>query len=289
MSRIIYVNGRYQPYHNAAVHAEDRGFQFADSVYEVIEVLSGKLVDAPRHLDRLERSLSELSMAAPVGRAALLAIIAETLKRNRVTNGIVYIQVTRGSGPRDFAFPPAATPPTLVVIARRQSQDKIAATAQTGIKVITRPDIRWGRCDIKTVMLLPACLAKHDAHEAGANDVWFYDRDGVITEGASANAWIVTERGAAVTRPLCHALLGGITRRTLIDAIAAEGVAFEERAFTRDEALRAREAFITSATNTVMPVIEIDGHQIGDGRPGPLTRQLRTRFHHFADIQTPFV
>ena len=289
MSRVIYVNGRYQPYHSAAVHVEDRGFQFADGVYEVIEVLAGKLVDAPRHLDRLERSLRELSMPAPASRGALIVIIAETLKRNRVTDGIVYIQVTRGAGPRDFAFPPAGTPPTLVVIARRQSQSKIAATAQTGIRVITRPDNRWGRCDIKTVMLLPACLAKHEAHEAGAKEVWFHDRDGFITEGASSNAWIVTASGAAVTRPLSHHLLGGITRRTLIDTIAGEGVKFDERPFTRDEALNAREAFITSATNTVMPVVELDGNQIGDGRPGPLTRTLRGRFHHFADIQAPFV
>jgi D-alanine transaminase len=288
VSRVIYVNGRYQPYHSAAVHVEDRGFQFADSVYEVIEVLGGNLVDATRHLDRLERSLSELSMPAPMGRGALLAVIGQTLKRNRVINGLVYLQVSRGAGPRDFAFPSKDTPPTLVVIARAQQPGKMAATAETGISVITMQDMRWGRCDIKTVMLLPACLAKEMAKAAGAREVWFIDRDGIITEGASSNAWIITKDGIAVTRPLSHALLGGITRATAIDTLRGDGVIFEERPFSLDDALHAREAFLTSATNTIMPVIAIDGHTIGDGRPGAVTQRLRSRFHHFAEITAAF-
>lgn len=284
MSRVIYVNGRYQPYHSAAVHAEDRGFQFADSVYEVIEVLGGHLVDATRHLARLERSLSELSMPSPMGRAALLHVIRQTLARNHVKNGIVYIQVTRGAGPRDFAFPPPGSPPTLVVMARSQSQTSIAATAQKGIAVITMPDNRWGRCDIKTVMLLPAALAKDEAKRQGAKEVWFIDRDGFITEGASSNAWIVTAQGTLITRPLGHELLGGITRATTIDTARGVGLAFTERAFTCEEAYSAKEAFITSATNTVMPVVTLNGRQIADGLPGPLTCKLRSQFHDFAEI-----
>lgn len=283
MSRVIYVNGRYQPYHSAAVHVEDRGFQFADGVYEVIEVLAGKLVDAPRHLDRLERSLGELSMPAPASRGALIVIIAETLKRNRVTDGIVYIQVTRGAGPRDFAFPPAGTPPTLVVIARRQSQSKIAATAQTGIRVITRPDNRWGRCDIKTVMLLPASLAKEKAKESGAKEAWLVDGEGKVTEGASSNAWIVTGDGRLVTRPASHDILRGVTRTTLIDLLQREGLTLEERAFTIAEAKAAREAFITSATSIVTPVVSIDGQPVGNGAPGILSLRLRAAFHEVAE------
>ncbi|MEQ1670146.1 MAG: D-amino-acid transaminase [Hyphomicrobium sp.] len=285
MSRIIYVNGQYKPYASAYIHAEDRGFQFADSVYEVIEVLGGKLIDAPRHLARLERSLGELRMPAPMGRPALLHVFARTIKLNRVRDGLVYLQVSRGEGPRDFAFPlPDKVAPTLVVIARSQSQAKIAALATTGIAVITMPDMRWGRCDIKSVMLLPACLAKDEARAKGAREVWFTDANGNITEGASSNAWIVTAPGTLITRPLDHRILGGVTRATLIDCARRTGLAFEERAFNIADALAAKEAFITSASNTVMPVIAIDGHQIADGRPGPLTLRLRSEFHHSAEI-----
>lgn len=288
MPRIIYVNGSYRPYARAFVHAEDRGFQFADSVYEVIEVLGGKLVDATRHLVRLERSLNELGMPAPMSNAALLHVISRTLKLNRVRDGLVYLQVTRGEGPRDFAFPaPDRVPPTLVVVARSQSQAKIAALADTGIAVKTMPDIRWGRSDIKTVMLLPACLAKDAAKREGAKEAWFTDADDNITEGASSNAWIVTQGGVLVTRHLDNRILGGITRATLIDCAKAEGVSIEERAFTRTEALFAREAFVTSASNTVMPVTSIDGQTIGNGAPGLLTQRLRSLFHHSAEFSEP--
>lgn len=285
MTRIIYVNGSYKPYAEASVHAEDRGFQFADSVYEVIEVLGGKLVDATRHLARLERSLSELRMPSPMSNAALLHVIARTIKLNRVRDGLAYLQVTRGESPRDFAFPNAGrVAPTLVVIARSQAQAKLAALAETGIAVKTMPDIRWGRSDIKTVMLLPACLAKDAAKREGAKEAWFTDTDGNITEGASSNAWIVTQAGVLVTRHLDNRILGGVTRATLIDCARAEGVTLEERAFSRSEALSAREAFVTSASNTVMPVTSIDRQTIGNGAPGLLTQRLRLLFHHSAEI-----
>jgi len=284
VTRIIYVNGAYKRYAEAAVHVEDRGFQFADAIYEVIEVLGGRLVDATRHLARLDRSLRELSMPRPMSDAALLHVIGEVLRRNRVRDGIVYLQVTRGAGPRDFALPGPDTLPTLVALARAQPRGWAAQLAETGIAVKTMPDIRWGRCDIKTVMLLPAVLAKDAARREGAREVWFVDAAGAITEGASSNAWIVTAGGALVTRQLDRHILPGITRATVTDVAQAEGIKIEERAFTRDEALKAREAFVTSATNTVMPVVTIDGQSIGDGRPGALARRLRLRFHHIAEI-----
>ena len=284
MSRIVYVNGHYKPYGEAAIHVEDRGFQFADSVYEVIEVLAGRLVDETRHMERLERSLGELAMPLPMSRPALRFVIGETIRRNSVRDGVVYLQVTRGTqGARDFAMPPDGTPATLVVIARSQAKSKIDAQAQTGIAVMTAPDIRWARSDIKTVMLLPACLAKAVAKKEGAREVWFIDAQGFVTEGASSNAWIVTDSGHLVTRQLDNRILGGVTRRSTFDVAKAEGIAVEERAFTAAEAYAAREAFITSATNTVMPVVRVDGHVIGDGRPGPVTLRLRSQFHHIAE------
>ena len=284
MSRIVYVNGRYVPYADAAIHAEDRGFQFADSVYEVIEVLGTRLVDAPRHMARLDRSLSKLGIAPPMSRAALALVIARTIFLNHVRDGTVYLQVSRGAGPRDFTLPPEGTPPTLVVIARAQNPAKIEALSQTGIAVITMPDVRWGRSDIKTVMLLPACLAKDAAKALGAREAWLVDGEGHVTEGASSNAWIVTADKCLVTRPLSKRILAGVTRATTIDAARGQGLKFEERAFTVAEAHRAAEAFITSATNTVMPVVRIDGVAIGDARPGPLTMSLRARFHDVATI-----
>ena len=286
MSRVIYVNGRYKPYQEAAIHAEDRGFQFGDSVYEVVEVLGGKLIDEARHLDRLQRSLHEIQMAMPMSRAALILVIRETLRRNTVRDGIVYLQVSRGAGPRDFAFPDVTVPPTLVVIARAQSQSKLASLAEVGISVVTLPDIRWGRSDIKTVMLLPACLAKASAKSSGAREAWFIDAEGFITEGASSNAWIVTTGGTLVTRHLDNRILGGVTRAGVKDVAQRDGIAVKERPFTLSEALTAREAFITSATNTVMPVVKIDGRAIGSGRPGPVTQRLRSAFHHVAEFRS---
>lgn len=284
MSRSVYVNGAYKLYRDAMIHAEDRGFQFADAVYEVIEVLDGALVDATRHLDRLERSLGELQMRPPMSRAALLHVAGETLKRNRVTDGSIYIQVTRGAGPRDFTFPPAAVKPTLVVIARPQSQAKIAALAEDGIAVVSLPDNRWERCDIKTVMLLPACLAKNVALASGARDALFIDNDGLVTEGASSNAWIIARDGTLVTRQADSSILGGITRQTLLDVAAACEIKVQFRPFSIEEAKSAREAFLTSASNTVMPIVAIDGAIIGNGKPGSIARRLRAAFHGVAEI-----
>ena len=285
MSRVIYVNGLYKPYADAAIHAEDRGFQFADSVYEVIEVLGCKLVDEGRHLDRLARSLSQIEMQMPMTRPALSFVIRETIRRNSVRDGIVYLQVSRGAGPRDFAMPNDSVRPTVVVIARQQSQSKLAALADIGIAVVSMPDIRWGRSDIKSVMLLPACLAKASAKRAGAREAWFTDPNGFVTEGASSNAWIVNGSGKLVTRQLDNRILGGVTRAGVKDVAAQDNIEIEERPFSLTEALSAKEAFITSATNTVMPVTRIDNNVIGDGRPGPVTRRLRSRFHHVAEFR----
>jgi D-alanine transaminase len=284
MTRYVYVNGRYLPYARAAVHAEDRGFQFADAVYEVCEVNAGALVDETRHLARLERSLGELGIGPPMSRRALSHVMRETVRRNRVRFGLLYLQVTRGAAPRDFAFPGPDVEPTLVCLARSINVAKRDARAEAGIAVITAPDIRWGRSDIKTVMLLPACLAKDAAHAQGAEEAWLVDRDGFVTEGASSNAWIVDTAGNLLTRPASTAILAGVTRATLIDVLHAEGISLTERPFRVSEALAAREAFITSASGTVMPVVKIDGTSIGDGRPGKLARLLRSRFHQIAEI-----
>ena len=222
MARVVYVNGRYAPYHEAVVHAEDRGFQFGDGVYEVCEIRSGAIIDETRHLDRLERSLRELRIAEPMSRLALSRVIHETIRRNRVADGIVYLQVTRGAGPRTFLVPAADTRPTVVCLARPQSRAAAEAKARTGISVKTMPDTRWARCDIKTVMLLPSALAKEAAREEGAQEAWFVDEHGFITEGASSNAWIV--RGDRILTRACDSeILRGVTRTTTFDVIRAQG------------------------------------------------------------------
>ncbi|MBX9588391.1 MAG: D-amino-acid transaminase [Hyphomonadaceae bacterium] len=284
MTRVVYVNGQYQPYADAAVHAEDRGFQFADAVYEVCEVKGGRLVDETRHMQRLQRSLAELRIPQPMTGGAWSRVLRETIRRNRVTDGIVYLQVSRGAGPRDFLFPSDEVLPTVVCLARSVSSRRLAAAAEAGIAVKTMPDIRWGRCDIKTVMLLPAALAKEAARGESAKEAWLVDEAGFITEGASSNAWIVDQEGHLVTRQIDNAILRGVTRTTLIDVLKRAGLEFVERPFTVDEARGAREAFITSATNIVMPVVRIDGHSIGNGAPGLLTQRLRTEFHASAEL-----
>ena len=283
MSRIAYVNGRYLPRHAAMVHIEDRGYQFSDGVYEVCEVRAGRMVDERRHMARLQRSLGELRMGMPMSAAALGLVMRETIRRNRVRDGIVYLQVTRGVARRDHAFPPAGTPPAVVVTARNLDQAAIERVASDGIAVITVPDNRWVRVDIKTIGLLPNVLAKQAARERGAKEAWFVDAQGMVTEGASTNAWIVTAGGTVVTRPADNKILRGITRSVLIDAIAEQGLAFEERPFTLDEAFAAREAFVTSASQTVMPVVRIDGRPVGNGAPGPVTTALRRNFHHHSE------
>jgi D-alanine transaminase len=285
MSRIAYVNGRYVPMRDATVHVEDRGYQFADGVYEVCEVRGGRLIDERRHLDRLERSLGELRIRMPLSRAALGVILREVVARNRVSYGIVYLQITRGVAKRDHAFPAGAIAPSLVVTARRLDKTRNEALAAKGIAVISVPENRWGRVDIKTVGLLPNVLARQAAIDQGARDAWFVDKAGFVTEASSANAWIVTDTGKLVTRHADHAILHGITRTVVLDAVKEQNVAVEQRAFTLDEAYKAREAFITSASQIVLPVVSINGRAIGDGKPGPVATALREVFHRFAEAR----
>ena len=284
MTRVVYVNGRYLPYAQAGVHVEDRGYQFADAIYEVCEVRDGALVDRTRHMERLERSLAELGIRRPMSRAALSIVLSETIRRNRVRTGLVYLQISRGTAPRDFPFPGDDVAPTVVCIARRLDPVAREARARAGIAVETMPDIRWARCDIKTVMLLPAVLAKEAAQKSGAQEAWLVDRDGFVTEGASSNAWILDRDGTLITRPNGPQLLPGVTRRTLLDLLSREKIPFIERPFRVEEALEAREAFVTSAFGVVMPVVKINEVVIGDGHPGNLTRRLRSNFHQVAEL-----
>jgi D-alanine transaminase len=284
LSRIAYVNGRYRPHRDALVHVEDRGYQFADGVYEVCEVKDGALVDERLHVERLKRSLSELRIAMPMSAAALSAVLRETVRRNRVRNGIVYLQVTRGVAKRDHAFPAENTPPSLVVTARSHDAAASERQAAAGIAVITVPNNRWERVDIKSISLLPNVLAKQAAREQGAKEAWFVDEGGMVMEGSSSNAWIVTPEGAVVTRPADHGILRGITRTVLLNAIAAHGLRLDERAFSVEEAYRAREAFITSASQIVMPVVQIDGRSVGNGHPGSVASALRQAFHRHAEL-----
>ncbi|QDL97341.1 D-amino-acid transaminase [Rhodopseudomonas palustris] len=282
MSRIAYVNGRYLDMREASVNIEDRGYQFADGVYEVSEVRDGKLIDMPRHLARLQRSLGELRIREPMPLSALSVVMHEVVRRNRVNHGIVYLQVSRGVARRDHGFPAASVKPAVVVTARSIDPAKGQANAARGIKVITLPENRWPRVDIKSTALLPNVLAKQAAREAGAYEAWYVDGDGFVTEGASSNAWIVTKEGRVVTRSADSGILAGITRAVLIDALEALQVRLEERPFTPAEAAAAAEAFVTASSQIVMPVVAIDGQPIGDGNPGALAKRLREQFHRFA-------
>ena len=284
MSRIAYVNGRYLPRSEAKVPVEDRGYQFADGAYEVCEVRGGCLVDERRHMARLDRSLGELRIARPMSHAALAVVLRETIHRNRVRDGIVYVQITRGVARRDFPFPSADTRPSLVVTARSSDIQQLDDVAAEGVAVVTVPDIRWKRVDIKSVALLPNVLAKQAAREQGAREAWLVDAKGRVTEGASSNAWIVSREGKLITHPVGHEILSGITRSVVIDAIKAQGLAFEERSFTVEEAYAAREAFITSASQTVTPVVRINGRPIGNGAPGLIATGLRRDYHRYAEI-----
>jgi D-alanine transaminase len=283
MSRFAYVNGRYVPHAQASVHIEDRGYQFADGVYEVCEIFDGQLVDETRHLERLERSLRELSIRMPLSRAALRIIIREVVRLNRVQNGLVYLQITRGVAPRDHAFPTVPTAPSLVVTSKSISREKGEALARQGVAVITLPDNRWARVDTKSIGLLPNVLAKQKAKDAGAREAWFVDREGYVTEGASTTAWIVTKDGVLVTRPNGPDILPGITRITATEVARRQGLAVEERKFTVAEAKAAREAFITAASTIVMPVVRIDESTVANGHPGSIATQLRSAFHDVAE------
>lgn len=274
MSRIAYVNGRYLRHGDASVHIEDRGYQFGDGVYEVCEIRAGDLIDEIPHLDRLDRSLAELEMASPMPRAALRLVLRETVCRNRVVHGLVYLQVTRGVARRDHAFPKPGTRPAIVVTAKSINRDRLAGLAEKGVAIITCPDIRWTRVDVKSISLLPNCLAKQAARQRGAFEAWLIDRDGYVTEGASTNAWIVTEDDVLVTRQADQSILNGVTRRALADIAVSQGLTVQERPFTVAEALRGREAFVSASTLAAMPVISIDGVPVGSGKPGPIAQRL---------------
>ena len=278
MGRIAYVNGRYQRHADAAVHIEDRGYQLADAVYEVWSVFGGKLADAEGHFARLARSLGELRIPEPMSRAALTIVLREVLRRNQVREGLIYLQISRGVAPRDHAFPEGDLSPSVVITAKSLDRAASEAKAAKGITVITTPENRWGRCDIKTVGLLPNVLARQAARERGAGEALFVDELGLITEGASANAWILDRDGVLRTRDTQANILRGVTRRTLLDVIAEAGLKVEERPFTPEDMAQAKEAFITGAGSLVLPVIAIDGQPIGGGAPGPVAKRLRSLY-----------
>jgi D-alanine transaminase len=273
MPRFAYVNGRYVAHREGRVHIEDRGYQFADGVYEVVPVFDGKLVDEEPHLDRLDYSLGELKIAQPCARPALRFICRELVRRNCLRRGILYMQVTRGVASRDHKFP--ATVKSALVVTTKNYGGPTPRMIEEGARVITIPDIRWARCDIKSISLLPNVLGKQQAVERGAFEAWLIDRNGNVTEGTSTNAWIVTSDKRVITRQLGNAILAGVTRASLRKLMADDGYKLEERPFTLAEAKSAAEAFLTSSTSLVLPITQIDDDRIGGGKPGPMTRKLR--------------
>ncbi len=272
MSRIAYVNGDYVPLRDACVHVEDRGYQFADGVYEVIHVHGGRFVDEVSHMARLDRSLREMRMSMPMSHAAFGVVLREVVHRNRLREGLVYMQITRGVIRRDHAFPSLPIAPSVVITTKRMPSYP-TDPAKWAAKAITHEDIRWGRCDIKTVGLLANVFAKQAAKEKGAAEAILI-RDGMVTEGSSTSVWIVDEQGAIRTRHLDHAILPGCTRAALMDELRREKIDFEERVFSKEELDRAREVFITSATSFVRPIVEVDGRKVGDGKVGPVVQRL---------------
>jgi D-alanine transaminase len=273
MPRIAYVNGRFLPHREAAVHVEDRGYQLADGVYEVMAVRRGAIGDEVRHLERLGRSLAELRIPWPMHASSLRLVMRELIRRNRLADGALYLQITRGVAPRDHAFPAAARPSIVMTLRRLRVPDP--ATVERGIAVATVPDIRWGRCDIKSIALLANVLAKQAAREKGAYEAWLVDREGYVTEGSSTNAWIVSRRGEIVTRQLDSAILSGVTRKVLLDYARRQGIAIVERRFSLAEAKEAAEAFLTSTVSIVLPIVRIDDSLVGEGKPGKTTLELR--------------
>ncbi len=274
MSRIVYVNGEYLPEADAKISVFDRGFLFADGVYEVTSVLEGRLIDNAAHLARLNRSLGELHMSKPWSDAEMEAVQLEMVRRNELNEGALYLQVSRGAADRDFALPKESKPSLVMFTQAKKLADNPAA--EKGWSVITVDDIRWKRRDIKTVQLLAPSLAKQTAVDAGADDAWLVE-DGFITEGTSNNAWIVKD-GRVITRQTGSEILHGITRRAVLRLASEAGLSIAERPFSIEEAIAADEAFITSATSFVMPVVRIDGKNIGSGEPGKLTRRLRALY-----------
>ena len=281
MARIAYVNGQYMLHRNAAVHVEDRGYQFGDGVYEVFAVMGGKLIGEQGHLDRLAHSLGELRIEWPLSRAAMMVAVKEVARRNHVQDGLVYLQVTRGIAPRDHPFPTHAE--SALVITARKSGPLDKGALRTGVDVITIQDIRWQRCDIKSVALLPNVLGKQQAREAGAFEAWQVDEEGYVTEGTSTNAWIVTADGNLITRSASTSILNGVTRLAVLEAAADAGIGVTERPFTPEEAMAAREAFITSSTSHVKAVTRINGQSIGNGHVGGLTSRVLDAYVEYLD------
>ena len=275
-ARIVYLNGAFLPFEEARVPIMDRGFLFADGIYEVSAIIDGRLVDNAAHLARLDRSLGEIGIRNPHDAAGWERLQTELVARNGVTEGLVYMQVTRGVAERDFAFPKAGTEPTVMMFT--QAKTVLAnPLAESGARIITVEDLRWKRRDIKSVALLAQVLAKQQAAEAGVAEAWMVE-DGAVTEGSSSTAFIVSRERVLVTRPLSTALLPGITRASVLRLAQEADLRIEERLIPVDEAYAAQEAFYTSASAFVMPVVQIDGRQIGEGRPGPLTRRLRALY-----------
>jgi D-alanine transaminase len=284
LSRIAYVNGRYVRHALAAVHIEDRGYQFSDGVYEVCGVQNGLLMDETYHLERLVRSLGELRIEPPMHMAALRLVMREVVRRNGIDNGMVYLQITRGVARRDHPFPNPPVRSAVVMTAKRLNEARIAQAVEAGVGVITMSDERWARRDIKSVSLLANVLAKQAAREVGAYEAWLVDTDGFVTEGSSTNAWIVDQAGRVVTRPLSRDILPGVTRRVLREAAAHAGIEVVERPFTVEEARGAREAFISSSSAIIIPVVRIDGQPVGNGAPGLLTLRLRAAYGPVAEL-----
>jgi D-alanine transaminase len=286
MSRYAYVNGSYVAHKNASVHIEDRGFQFADGVYEVVYLYKGHLIDAGPHLDRLERSLSELEMDMPMSRASLMLVMKQLIRKNllQTQTGLIYMQVTRGVAKRDFPYPRNLAP-TLVMTARRMPAFSLK-NIEKGMKVMSTPDIRWGRCDIKTTSLLAASMCKQMALDAGFNDAWFVDNEGFITEGTSNNAWIVTKEGKLQTRAPSHEILNGITRQAIIAMAKRENIEIIEKPFTLEDVYNAKEAFVTSASACLKPVTSMNDRTIGNGGIGIVSQQIAQLYlDHLSSIE----
>ena len=283
MSGLAYVNGRFVPRADAVIHVEDRGFQFADGVYEVVTILDGGFIDLAGHLARLAYSMGELRIAAPMGDAALKVVMRALVRRNAVQNGLLYLQVTRGVAPRDFKFPELTN--STIVMTTRRTRAPAGPDELAGVSVVSVPDIRWARRDIKSVGLLAQVLAKQSAAEAAAFEAWMIDPDGFVTEGASSNAWIVTRDGVLVTRQTDHSVLHGITGNSIEHLAKELGLRVERRAFTLEEAFRAREAFLSSATTFCTPVVRIDGRIIANGYPGEISRSLRRLYLNYASLR----
>lgn len=285
MPRIAYVNGAYLPHRHATVHIEDRGYQFADGVYEVVHTYRGRLVDELAHLDRLDRSLKELSIASPMARQSMRLVMREVARRNRLITGLLYIQVTRGVAPRDHRFPRSAKP--AVVMTARSIPEFPREMLDDGVKILTIPDIRWDRCDIKTVALLPNILAKQAATDGHAYEAWMVDADEFVTEGSSSNAWIITADNTLITQPTGSRILAGTARRTIVRLAGELGYTVEERPFTVAEAYQAKEAFMSNSSHFVTPVTQIDDAVIANGKPGTLTIALHERYLRYMEESAP--